>query len=174
MDEWIIEPFDRTIHERADFSCGNTSLDNFLLSLVSQYEKRRLGRTYVVVRSGSKLVVGYFTLAAGSIPPEAFPTPAKKFPLHPVPVVLLARLAVDRREQGRGIGSRLLAHVFQLCLELGTTIGIHAVTVDAIDDSAKLFYERFGFLSLLDGPFHLYLPVASIEDGFPPTGKPPS
>ncbi len=174
MDEWIIEPFDRTIHDRADFSCGNAALDNFLPSLVRQYEKRRLGRTYVAVRSGSKLIVGYFTLAAGSIPPEAFSTPVKKFPLHPVPVVLLARLAVDRREQGRGIGSRLLAHVLRLCLELGTSIGIHAVTVDAIDDSAKSFYERFGFLPLLDGLFHLYLPVASIEDGLPPTPKPPS
>ena len=58
MDEWIIEPFDRTSHDRADFSCGVGPLDTFLHSLLSQYEKRRLGRTYVIVRAGSRVVVG--------------------------------------------------------------------------------------------------------------------
>ena len=175
MDEWLIELFDRASHDRADFSCGVASLDKFLHSLINQYEKRRLGRTYVIVRAGSKVVVGYFTLAAGSIPPENIPAPtAKKLPTHPVPVVLLARLAVDRREQGRGVGGHLLAYAVRKCLELGESVGIHSVTVDAIDDSAKAFCERFGFLPLLDSPHHLHLPVASIESGLPPSGDVPS
>ena len=174
MDECIIEPFDRASHDRSGFSCGNAPLDNFLRTLVSQYEKKRLGRTYVGVRPGSKVVIGYFTLAAGSIPPESFPSSAKKFPAHPVPVVLLARLAVDSREQGRGIGARLLASAMGRCLQLGRSVGVHSLIVDAIDDSARSFYERFGFDPLLDGPFHLYLPLASIESGLLPPVPPSS
>ena len=100
MDEWVIEPLNAS-HERGDFCCGKTPLDTFLHSLVGQYEKRRLGRTYVAVRQGEKRVAGYYTLASGAIAFENVPAkPAKKLPRHPVPVVLLARLAVDTRHHG--------------------------------------------------------------------------
>src|SRR5947209_12357325 len=92
VDEWRIEPLDRS-HERGEFCCGTTSLDTFLHSLVSQYERRKLGRTYVAVRPGEKRVFGYYTLAAGSLSFQHLPAKvAKKLPKHPVPVALLARL----------------------------------------------------------------------------------
>ena len=166
MAEWIIEPLGRA-HQRAEFCCGKPPLDNFLHALVSQYEKRRLGRTYVAVRPGEERVLGYYTLASGSVAFENLPgKAAKKLPRHPVPVVLLARLAVDQAAQGQGLGGLLLADALKRCLGLAGQLGIHAVEVDAIDDQAKAFYEKYGFVPLLDNPRHLYLPVATIEDAF--------
>jgi GNAT superfamily N-acetyltransferase len=166
MVEWLVEPLD-SLHERADFSCGKGSLDNFLRALVSQYEKRRLGRTYVAVRSGEKKVLGYFTLASASVVFENLPPKVKKkLPCHPVPVVLLARLAVDQGAQGQGLGRLLLVDALERCLQLLHELGIHAVEVTALDEPAKTFYEKYGFVALGDNSFHLYLPIATIEDIF--------
>jgi GNAT superfamily N-acetyltransferase len=166
MDKWHLERLDRT-HERAGFCCGNAPLDQFLHSLVSQYEKRRLGRTYVAVLPGARRVLGYYTLASGAVSFENLPAKAaKKLPKHPVPVALLARLAVDQTVRGQGLGRALLMDALKRCLDLSAQVGIHAIEVDAIDQEAKTFYEKFGFVSLQDNERHLYLPVATIEDAF--------
>lgn len=166
MAEWVVEPLSR-LHERADFSCGQPALDDFLRSLVSQYEKRRLGKTYVAVRPGETLVLGYYTLASGAVSFDHIPKgAARKLPKHPVPVALLARLAVERGLQGKGLGAALLADALRRVLALAKQLGIHAVEVDAIDAEAKVFYEKFGFVPLLDNDLHLYLPVATIETVF--------
>lgn len=165
MAEWLIEPLERSVHERDGFSCGKAPLDDFLRSLVSQYEKRRLGKTYVAVKPGEKRVLGYYTLASGSVPFAQIPTKAaKKLPKHPVPVILLARLAVDQSIRGRGLGAALLRDALRRALELSRNLGVHAVEVDAIDTETKAFYEKFGFVSLLDSELHLFLPLATIED----------
>jgi GNAT superfamily N-acetyltransferase len=166
MAEWSVEPLDGT-HERGEFTCGKGPLDNFLRTLVSQYEKRRLGRTYVVVRPGEKRVLGYYTLASGAVSFANLPEQAtKKLPRHPVPAILLARLALDQSVQGQGLGGFLLADALRRCLALAEQLGVHAVEVDAIDDQAKAFYEKYGFVALQDNPLHLYLPMATIEDAF--------
>jgi len=164
--EWIVARLDRT-HERASFSCGNASLDEFLRTRVSQYEKRRLGRTYVAVRPNAKRVVGYYTLASGSVSFANIPPGlARKLPRHPVPVVLLARLAVDTGAQGQGLGRYLLADALHRCLALGDRVGVHAIEVEAIDEAAQRFYEKFGFVPLEDDPHHLYLPLATVHESF--------
>lgn len=169
MDDWRIEPLGRE-HDRAAFSCGKPPLDDFIRRLVSQYEKRNLGRTYVAVRPGEARVCGYYTLASGAVAFEHLPeASAQKLPRHPVPVVLLARLAVDQTEQGRGLGERLLIDALRRCLELANRLGIHAVEVDAIDQPARAFYEKYGFVPLLDRELHLFLPIATIRDA---TGGP--
>jgi GNAT superfamily N-acetyltransferase len=163
MSEWKIERLSRS-HERASFSCGKPSLDDFLRSLVTQYEKRNLGRTYVAVRGGERRVIGYYTLASGAIPFQNLPAlAAKKLPRHPVPVILLARLAVDQGVQGQGLGEFLLLDALRRCLEIGEGLGSHAVEVDAIDDPARAFYRRYGFVSLEDSELHLYLPLTTIR-----------
>lgn len=164
MADWIIGRLERS-HDRQSFSCGQPALDAFLARLVSQYEKRNLGRTYVAVRPGGPRVIGYYTLASGSVAFENLPEPtARKLPKHPVPVVLLARLAVDQSAQGRGLGEALLLDALGRCLGLADTLGIHAVEVDAIDPSARAFYEKYGFTALPDGEFHLFLPLATVSD----------
>lgn len=164
MADWHIERLERT-HERSEFCCGKTPLDDFLRSLVSQYEKRNLGRTYVAVKEGGKKVYGYYTLASSAVPFAKLPSKiARKLPRHPVPVALLARLAVDQAAQGQGLGAELLRDALRRCLELSSTLGLFAVEVHALDDEARCFYQKYGFLPLLDEELHLYLPIKTIEE----------
>ncbi len=163
MVDWIIEPFGKS-HDRSAFTCGKPALDEFLRTRVSQYEKRRLGKTFVAVLQGEQRVRGYYTLAAGAVAFEHLPTVAStKLPKHPIPVILLARLAVDLSAQGQGLGEKLLLDALQRSLDLSDNLGAHAVEVDALDDSAIEFYVKYGFSPLLDNPRHLYLPLATID-----------
>ena len=164
MADWRIGRLARS-HDRAPFSRGKPPLDDFLRRLATQYEKRNLGRTYVATRPGEARVVGYYTLASGAIAFQDLPEPAaRKLPRHPVPVILLARLAVDRAAQGQGLGEALLFDALARCAEVADGLGVHAVEVDAIDQQARAFYEKYGFVPLPDGELHLFLPIATIRD----------
>jgi GNAT superfamily N-acetyltransferase len=88
---------------------------------------------------------------------------AKKLPKHPVPVILLARLAVDQAAQRQGLGRLLLVDAMKRCLQLSKELGVHAIEVEAIDGEAKQFYLKYGFAALEDSELHLYLPIATIE-----------
>lgn len=166
MAEWIIERL-QTKHERGEFSCGKPPLDTFLRSLVSQYEKRNLGRTYVATEPDQVRVAGYHTLAAGSFDMTCVPEKElKKLPKHPIPTIHLGRLAVDASFRGKRLGETLLFHALHLALELASQMGAFAVDVWAIDDEARAFYEKYGFLGLQDNPLHLYLPMKTIEAMF--------
>jgi GNAT superfamily N-acetyltransferase len=161
--EWRIVRLDRS-HAREGFDCGKPSLNAFLQALVGQYEKRNLGRTYVALQEGDPRVQGYYTLASGAIEAGSLPSnQAKKLPRHAIPVVLLARLAVDRSVHGRGLGGILLRDALARSLDLSEDLGIHAVVVDALDVEARAFYERFGFSALTDDPMRLFLPVSTIQ-----------
>lgn len=150
-------------HDRALFDCGELSLNNYLQRLALQNDTRRLGRTFVAVEQGQKRVLGYYTLASGRVDFQAVPDSKKLPPNLPVPVVLLGRLAVDLSTQGTGLGSTLLLHALWRCQQLGEYTGVYAVEVDALHERAKAFYEKFGFVALLDNPLHLYLPMKTIE-----------
>lgn len=167
MAEWRIERLDRT-HIRERFDCGRPPLDQFLRSLVGQYERRNLGRTFVAVRGTDRQVFGYYTIASGAVGFETLPPEsARKLPRHPVPVALIVRLAVDRGAQGQRLGEALLLDALARVVALSGELGIHAVVVDAIDQAAKAFYQKYQFMPLLDSELHLYLPVATIAALFP-------
>jgi predicted N-acetyltransferase YhbS len=113
-------------------------------------------------------VVGYYTLAAGTVacanlPPDV----ARKLPQHPIPVVLLARLAVDQSVQGQRVGERLLGDALSRAAALSKSLGVYAVELVAIDEQAAAFYARYGFMPLLDDPKHLFLPISVIEAAVP-------
>ncbi len=164
MVEWPIERL-KSSHERGEFSCGKPPLDDFLRLRVSQYERRRLGRTYVAVFPGETKVAGYYTLASGAIPfTNLPPDAAKRLPKHPVPVILLARLAVDQKVRGQGLGKALLRDALRRCLELSEQLGLFAVEVLAIDADAREFYSKYGFVPLADNDLHLFLPIKTIEE----------
>jgi GNAT superfamily N-acetyltransferase len=164
MADWQIERLAKS-HERAGFFSGKPSLDDFIRTLVSQYEKRNLGRTYVAVRPGEKRVWGYDTLASGAVPFMHLPAPAaRKLPKHPVPAILLARLAVDQGAQGQGLGEALLLDALDRCSNMADSLGVHAVEVAAIDGTAKRFCEKYGFMTLLDDELHLFLSIATIRN----------
>ena len=165
MTDWVIERLGDA-HDRGAFDCGQSALGDFLRTRASQYERKNVGRTYVAVRPGDKRVLGYYTLALGAVEfAHLPPAVAKKLPKHPVPVVLLGRLAVDRPEQGKGLGEALLFDALDRCLAIAEQAGAFAVEVLAIDDAAGAFYQRYGFRTLLDQPRHLFLPLATIRQG---------
>jgi GNAT superfamily N-acetyltransferase len=163
MDEWRFEHLNDS-HERGEFCCGKPPLDNFLRSLVTQYEKRKLGRTFVAVVGAAPRVWGYYTLAASAVAFEHLPRQiGRKLPKHPIPTVLLGRLAVDKEFQGRGMGADLLVDALHRSVQISSEIGIFAVEVMAIDEEARQFYIKHNFISFEDNEFRLFLPLKSIE-----------
>ena len=119
-----------------------------------------MGQTYVAVEYGRRKVVGYYTLAASGIELDHLPEDVtKRLPKHPVPAVLLGRLAVDVAVRGQGLGFELLLHALKTAVGVADLIGVHAVLVHAIDDEAGRFYAKYGFRPFLDQPLHLFLPI---------------
>jgi predicted GNAT family N-acyltransferase len=112
-------------------------------------------------------VLGYYTIASSALTfDELPPKVAKKLPTHPVPVILLARLAVDLSARGQRLGERLLVDALRRSLELSQSLSVHAVEVDAIDAEAKGFYERYGFACLPGQALHLYLTIDTLRSLF--------
>lgn len=163
MAEWQIEVL-ADDHERAAFSCGKGPLDAFIRTHAGQYARREIGRTFVAVRPGERLVTGYYTLAASAIEFAHLPTALpKKLPKHPVPTILLARLAVDATARGIGLGRDLLADALLRSVRLADELSVFGVHAHAIDEEAKAFYAHFGFVPLLDQDRHMLLPIATIR-----------
>ncbi len=151
-------------HDRASFDCGHATLNDWLKQRAGQFDRRDLARTYVAVRDGESKVLGYYAISTHGVRCEDLPDDqAKGLPRIDVPVVLLGRLAVDRIAQGCGLGSLLLIDALRRIEVLSEQVGIRAVEVDAIDDAARSFYLRYGFMPLIDDPLHLYLPISVIR-----------
>lgn len=151
-------------HDRAEFSCGHESLDHFLKQFASQNQKTGVSRTFVALRPGEKTIRGYYSLAAGSVQLQNLTEhQRKRLPKYPVPVAHLGRLAVDRTMQGQGLGSHLLLDALRRISQAERNLGIHAIEVVAIDDTAKRFYLKYGFTELTDDPHHLFISMKTIR-----------
>jgi GNAT superfamily N-acetyltransferase len=151
-------------HDRASFESGHAALDDWLKQRAGQFDRKDLARTYVAVRPGEPTVLGYYAISTHGVRREDLPDDQTKgLPRIDVPVVLLGRLAVARGAQGCGLGSRLLIDSLQRIELLAEQVGIRAVEVDAIDDSARNFYLKFGFVPLLDDPRHLFLAMSTLR-----------
>ena len=134
-------------HDRAQFDCGSEALDRYIRRQASQDARRNVTRVFVALPEKSNEIAGFYTLSAGSIERNALPEKqAKRLPRYPVPVALLGRLAVDRRWSGQGLGSALWANVLQRVVRASAALAVYAVVVDAKDEQAQAFYERFGFI----------------------------
>jgi ribosomal protein S18 acetylase RimI-like enzyme len=166
MAEWEISALRKT-HERAGFSCGKAALDSFLRLHLTQYEKRRIARTFVATEPGSNKVAGYYTLSGGTFDLSALPESVrKKLPKHPIPTIHLGRLAVDESFKGRRLGETLLFHALRTAVDISQKSGIFGVDLWAIDDDAVAFYRKYGFEELADDPHHLFLPMKTVEAMF--------
>jgi GNAT superfamily N-acetyltransferase len=135
--------------DRTRFHSGNPDLDHFFARYAGQNQFRHhIGTTYVAVDDAGA-IVGYATVAASELSPKAVPSskPKKRLPQYPVPVLRLARLATDAREQGRGVGRVLLRAVFALAAQMADDVGCVGVVVDAKPE-AVAFYEKLGFVRL--------------------------
>ena len=115
---------------------------------------------FVCTAGDGDAVLGFYTLSALSIELNALPEElSRKLPRHPVPCVLLGRLALDRFVHGRGVGRMLLADALKRVVAAAETVAMHAMIVDAANDGAKRFYEGFGFMPLAETPMRLFLPL---------------
>ena len=159
-----VEPLDRKRHRTEEFDCGEPSLDRWLRSYAGQSERRDIARTFVT--TDSKLnVVGYYTLVAGEVE-QAAASPSVRAGVSrhfPIPVCLIARLAVDKSWQGRGLGRDLLRDAMRRAVAASDQIGIRAVVVDAIDERAAGFYRRHGFEVTTESGLTLMVPIALLR-----------
>jgi GNAT superfamily N-acetyltransferase len=131
-------------HEVDNFSSGSEALDRFLKLHALQSQRAGVAQTYVAVLD--RRVVGYHTLVVGSVVHEGAPERLKKgIPRHPIPVVVLARLAVDVSWQGRALGSALVVDAMRRVVQAADIAGVRAIAVHAKDDTARRFYEHLGF-----------------------------
>jgi len=169
-----LEEFD----EVENFDCGDEPLNNYLRSHAwTNQEKVSIGVTYVAVdESALRTVLGYFTLATSSVPRDRF---LKKYvrglPPYDLPLILLARLAVDKRFSGRGLGHALLSEALKITLRVADEVGCRCIITDAYPDKAG-WYARYGFLPLegavATSPQRMFLDVRTIRrassiDSFP-------
>ncbi|MFW5697349.1 MAG: GNAT family N-acetyltransferase [Fimbriimonadaceae bacterium] len=149
-------------HKTEIFSCGRSSLDKFLRQNALANQKGGSARTYVV--SQDDQVVGYYSLAPGSVRLEdAVPRVQRGQARHPVPVILLARLAIDQQWQGRGLGKHLLLDAFRRANEGAEVIGGRAVLIHALDDDAKRFYLKYGAEASPTDPLHLMVLIKDLR-----------
>jgi len=159
---WIIEELAKR-HERAAFSCGVAELDEYLQRFAGQNQRTGVSHHFVAVEApGQTEVLGYYALSAGSVAFEKVPGDlTRRLPRYPIPVAHIGRLAVDRSVQGQGVGEDLLIDALTRIHRVSDQIGVHAVEVLAISDSARRFYQKYGFTSLADDHRHLYLPLCA-------------
>jgi len=156
-----IEKFGRA-HAVEGFDCGSDALNRFLIRYAYQNQQAGASQTYVVLADGE--VAGYYTLVVGQVEHDEAPERMKKgLARHPIPVMLLARMAVASTWQGKGLGAGLLKDAMWRTLGAADIAGIRAIEVHAKDDYAKTFYERFDFISSPTDPYHLFMLLKDVR-----------
>jgi GNAT superfamily N-acetyltransferase len=151
----------RRDHKVDAFECGQPELDRFLVRYAFQAQQANASRTYVGLSNDT--VVGYHTLVVGEVVHEQAPErPKKGLARYPIPLMVLARLAVHREWQGRGIGAGLLRDAMDRTVHAAEIAGIRALAVHAKNEAAASFYARFGFLPSPVDPRHMYLLLKDI------------
>lgn len=144
------------------FDSGQAALNQFLQRFALTSQKANSAQTYVSCQEG--VVVGFYSLAVGSVEPEkAAPRVLKGIAHHPVPVMILARLAVDLKHQGVGLGGALLKDALLRTAQAADIAGIRALLVHAKDDTARQWYLNWEFEPSETDPFHLFLLLKDLK-----------
>ena len=146
----------RADHELTAFDCGKEELNRFLQRFALANQQANSTQTYVACRD--KVVVGYYSLAVGAVAHAAATERVRKaMPRYPISVMILARLAVNARHAGQGLGKALLKDALLRTAQAADIAGIRALLVHAKDNDAKAFYEHFNFEPSPTDPYHLFL-----------------
>jgi GNAT superfamily N-acetyltransferase len=154
-----IEPADTA----ASFDCGNAALNQFLQRFALFNQKANSAQTYVICEIGTNTVAGFYSLVVGSVEPTAAASRVLKgLARHPVPVMILARLAIDRKHQSAGLGRALLKDALLRTAQAANIAGIRAVLVHAKDDAARNWYLHWGFEPSPTDPYHLFLLIKDL------------
>jgi GNAT superfamily N-acetyltransferase len=151
-----IEKLERR-HAVEQFDCGEESLNRFLIQFAYLSQQANASKTYVGLANDD--IIGFYTLVVGEVAYDDAPERLKKgLAQHPVPLMLLARLAVSRTWQGKGVvGAGLLKDAIQRTLQAADIVGIRAIAAHAKNDTVRAFYEHFGFIQSPTDPLHLFV-----------------
>ncbi len=143
------------IHAVESFDCGREALNRFLIRYAMQNQQAGASQTYLALSQSA--VVGYYTLVVGQVEHADAPERlTKELARHPVPFMLLARLAIAAAWQGKGLGAGLLKDAMMRTLQAADIAGIRAFAVHAKDDEAKAYYGRFDFVASPSDAYHLF------------------
>lgn len=154
-----VAPLDGS-HDRNLFDCGEPALNVYLRNYALQNQKKGIVRNYVTTRAADNIVVAYYSLVFATIEQKRLPSKlVKGLGKYDIPVMLLARLAVDHREQGQGLGKALLKDAILRTMQAAEIAGLKLLLVHAKDESAAEFYQKYGFVPVVDDPLKLFLPV---------------
>lgn len=161
---------DKTVHDRENFDCGEKELNDFLRTKALRHMKVGVSRTLVlpgrdVDEQGKRFICAFFTITPSSVTRETFfEQEAKRLPLYPIPVFLIAHLAVDGRRQGEGIGKITLVKALEYLWKVNAHMRAYAVVVDCLTEKAIPFYENYGFKSLgkWRGHERMFLPMKTV------------
>jgi len=159
-----VELLDIKKHNRKAFDCGVTVLNQYLQQFANQDQKRGLARVYVLAVDAQ--IIGYYSISAHSVSINNLPGNRKFGAYQDVPFLLLGRLAVHKQHQRQGYGDILIFHAFKTTAEIAEKVGIRGIIVDAKDDNAACFYEKFGFKQLAADKKRLLLPFSTIKTLF--------
>jgi GNAT superfamily N-acetyltransferase len=152
----------RADHELSQFDCGKDELNRFLKRFALTNQQAQSAQTYLACQ-GSR-VVGYYSLVFGSVAPEQTPERVKKgLARRPIPVMILARLAIEQGMQGQGLGQGLPKDALKRTVRAADIGGLRAVLVHAKDDAARAFYEHFNFEPSPTDPYHLFILTKDIK-----------
>jgi GNAT superfamily N-acetyltransferase len=152
----------RREHNVDCFDCGQEPLNRFLVRYALQNQQAEASQTYVALAGDE--VVGFYTLVVAQVQYDDAPGRlGKGLAKHPIPLMLLARLAIATNWQGKGLGAGLLKDAMLRTLQAADIAGIRAIAVHAKDDAAKAFYERFDFIASPSDPYHLFLLLKDVR-----------
>jgi GNAT superfamily N-acetyltransferase len=149
-------------HNTAAFDSGEVTIDSWLHSTARFSRNENLAQTFVMADAHNQ-VIGYYALCSAAIHRNELSKPLKKhgFPAM-IPLILLARLGVDRKHQSKGIGASLLSDAFSRCVTVSANVAVHGVLVHALNDALKGYYRGYGFIDLPNLPNSLILPIKVI------------
>jgi GNAT superfamily N-acetyltransferase len=151
----------------APFDCGTAILNDWLQSHSWQNHRRGSARVYITLDRKLNLIAGYYSLSAAEVDREVAPSRVSKgLARYPVPVVLIGRLAIERRFQGSGLGRFLVRDAFRRILETADLIGVRAVMVRAKDDAAADFYRKLGFENSVSDPMLFFVLLKDVRKSF--------
>ena len=164
MTAWHEEPISKK-HDREAFDCGEEALNEFLRRYARKSHELGGAKTFLAIDdAGNKSILGFYSLSPASVGYARAPEIARRgLARHDVPGFRLARLAVDRRWQSRGIGGQLLLAAGRRCLDAAAEVGGVVMVIDAKNERVARWYASYGAVPLLDAPLSLLLPLATIR-----------
>jgi GNAT superfamily N-acetyltransferase len=169
---WHAEPINKK-HDREAFDCGEEALNEFLRRYARKSHERGGAKTFLAIEdAGSKSILGVYSLSPASVDYSRTPEIVRHgLARYDVPGFRLARLAVDRKWQGKGIGGQLLLAAGRRCLLAAAEVGGVVLVIDAKNEKVARWYASYGAVPLLDGPLTLLLPLGTIEAALRKAGK---